>query len=165
MGCSSCQLSFDNLPPSPRAPHPLPKRAFLWRMYRPATPPLSFNKRPPETRTIRTIIERNGYLRGRGHPSTSARGGSLSPQTPPLPPQRAFLWKMHRSGNAAAFLQQPSPGDTDKNSRKHSFFHSTDARHGLLLEVSLLPPPGTAAPVISPLQRISGRAAPATFPL
>ncbi len=31
MGCSSCQLSFDNLPPSPRPPS-LPQRALLRRM-------------------------------------------------------------------------------------------------------------------------------------
>ena len=33
MGCSLCQLSFDNLPPPP-APPPLPQRALFRRMTR-----------------------------------------------------------------------------------------------------------------------------------
>ena len=48
---------------------------------------------------------------GGGTPSARARGGSPSPRPPPLP-QRAFIRRMERCGNAVAFLRRPSPGTT-----------------------------------------------------
>ena len=51
MGCSLCQLSFDNLPPSPRAPHPFPSALFQRGSCDSETHSLSLPQSSPEKRS------------------------------------------------------------------------------------------------------------------
>ena len=55
MGCSSCQLSFDNLPPSPQAPHPSPTRFFREDGAARRRCRFSRGNRPPGTRRKRPL--------------------------------------------------------------------------------------------------------------